>query len=74
MRKIVAWMLVVLLCVFAFVLYHLKVNPPVDSSLSTMYEVLSRPLQTTDVLLARAVPVNNVDEKEYGEAIARVMS
>lgn len=47
-----------------------KVQTPVESTLTRTYQVLGRPVQSLDRAFSRVIPIDNLDEKEFGEAIA----
>ncbi len=47
-----------------------KVQTPVESTLTRTYQVLGRPVQSLDRAFSRVIPIDSLDEKEFGDAIA----
>ncbi|APG29106.1 hypothetical protein A7E78_11080 [Syntrophotalea acetylenivorans] len=43
---------------------------PLESTLTRTYQVLGRPIQSLDRAFTRIIPIDSLDEKEFGEAIA----
>jgi beta-barrel assembly-enhancing protease len=53
-----------------YILYHKKSQPPLGASFSPVFQLLGKPTKSADKALARILPINQMDEKEYGDAIA----
>lgn len=53
-----------------FVLTKAKIRLPYESTLAPAFQLLGRPVKRMDRALTKVLPVDNIDEKEYGEAIA----
>lgn len=47
-----------------------RVQTPLESTLTRTYQVLGRPVQSLDRAFSRVIPIDSLDEKEFGEAIA----
>ena len=47
-----------------------RVQTPLESTLSRTYQVLGRPVQSLDRAFSRVIPIDSLDEKEFGDAIA----
>lgn len=54
----------------AWLLADRAADAPRDASFKPAFELLGRGAKTLDRALSRAVPVNELDEKEFGDAIA----
>jgi Zn-dependent protease with chaperone function len=48
-----------------------RARPPMDSSLVPVFQLLGKPVKSLDRAFTRMIPIDSLDEKEYGEAIAR---
>ncbi|MEZ4483087.1 MAG: M48 family metallopeptidase [Syntrophotaleaceae bacterium] len=70
------WRLLLLLALFALggslavQLARQRVQTPLESTLTRTYQVLGRPVQSLDRAFSRIIPIDSLDEKEFGEAIA----
>lgn len=47
-----------------------KIGAPVKATMAPAFENLGRPIDTVNRALTRVMPVNSLDEKKFGEAIA----
>lgn len=73
MKKIKIILLsIIALCgiIFIVTLNTTKINTPLHSTLNPAFQLIGRPVQTMNMGLSKIIPVNELDEKEYGEAIA----
>ncbi len=70
------WRFLLLLALFALggtlamQLARQRVQTPLESTLTRTYQVLGRPVQSLDRAFSRVIPIDSLDEKEFGEAIA----
>jgi predicted Zn-dependent protease len=73
MAKMRLVLLLVLLAIGGTLVVQLareRVRTPLESTLSRTYQVLGRPVQSLDRAFSRVIPVDSLDEKEFGDAIA----
>lgn len=56
--------------VLAVLLARHRVQTPLESTLTRTFQVLGRPVQSLDRAFSRVIPIDSLDEKEFGEAIA----
>lgn len=56
--------------ILAVQLARQRVRPPLESTLTRTYQVLGRPVQSLDRAFSRVIPIDSLDEKEFGDAIA----
>ena len=47
-----------------------KARPPLDSSLAPVFQLLGKPVKSLDRALTRVMPIDGLDEKAFGDAIA----
>ena len=52
-------------------LYKQKSQSPAGLSFSPIFQLIGKSTRSTDVALARILPINEMDEKAYGDAIAK---
>ncbi len=53
-------------------LWQARVQPPVESTLTSAFQIVGAPLKLADRLATRVLPVNELDEKELGDAYRAV--
>lgn len=51
-------------------LYLQKIQPPVNATLAPAFERVGKPIKAIDHTLSKVLPINDMDEAVYGEAIA----
>ncbi len=51
--------------------YHYNPTTPLEYTFTPAYELLGRSTKAFDRVLSKVIPVNSVDERQYGDAIAR---
>lgn len=58
-----------LLCGVALIvtLYHARIRSPLESTLTTSFQILGVPIKLGDRLASRMLPVDQLDEKELGD-------
>ncbi|MES2284198.1 MAG: M48 family metallopeptidase [Bacteroidota bacterium] len=54
-----------------FTLYKQKSRAPLGMSFSPVFQLIGKSTRSTDIALTRMLPIDQMDEKEYGEAIAK---
>ncbi|MEW6608656.1 MAG: M48 family metallopeptidase [bacterium] len=54
--------------------FRKQIKTPLSSTLAPFFQVLGIPVKSVDTAISRVIPVDVLDEKEYGEAIAKEMS
>jgi beta-barrel assembly-enhancing protease len=70
--RIIAFVLILATGIGLIVLLTGKKTPaPMKATMAPAFENLGRPIDTVNRALTRVMPVNSLDEKKYGEAIAR---
>lgn len=57
--------------VVVFHLYQKKAKAPLGLSFSPAFQLLGKSTSTLDIALTRILPINEMDEKAYGDAIAQ---
>ena len=68
-RKIFFLLLLVFGLIIFYFLYTEEKNTAFDSTLTPFYQILGKPILQINHLLNKLIPVDTLDEKEYGEAI-----
>jgi len=53
-------------------LYRAGINPPLESTFTSAFQVVGAPVKLADRVLSRVLPVGEVDEKELGDAYRRI--
>jgi len=53
-------------------LFSARVNPPLESTFTSAFQVIGAPVKLADRVLSRVLPVGEVDEKELGDAYRRI--
>ncbi len=53
-----------------YLLYQQKSQPPLGVSFSSVFQLLGKPTKSANKALSRLLPINQMDEKDYGDAIA----
>ncbi|MES2139652.1 MAG: M48 family metallopeptidase [Bacteroidota bacterium] len=54
-----------------FTLYKQKSRAPLGMSFSPVFQLIGKSTRSTDIALTRMLPIDQMDEKDYGEAIAK---
>lgn len=53
-----------------FTLYKQKSRAPLGLSFSPVFQLIGKSTRSTDIAIARILPIDQMDEKDYGDAIA----
>jgi beta-barrel assembly-enhancing protease len=53
-----------------YILYQKKSQPPMGISFSPVFQLLGKPVKSADKAITRLLPINQMDEKEYGDILA----
>ncbi|MCB1179477.1 MAG: M48 family metallopeptidase, partial [Leptospiraceae bacterium] len=69
MRKVLLLILICSISILVFFLYQQEKNTVMESTLAPFYQILGKPILMADKVLNKTIPVNNADEKKYGESI-----
>lgn len=69
-QKIVLPLLLLFGLVLSTKLYVEKLQPPLASTLAPAFQIAGKTTGALNQALSKVIPVNELDEKEYGEAIA----
>jgi predicted Zn-dependent protease len=69
MRVIFLVILLLIGIVLSFFLYKEKKKTEFSSTLAPFYQILGKPVQIASKSLTKVLPVDSMDEKEYGDAI-----
>lgn len=51
------------------VLYRMASAPPIDASFAPLFQLLGRPTKAASSALTRVMPIGDIDEKRFGDAI-----
>ncbi|MBC7451199.1 MAG: M48 family metalloprotease [Cytophagales bacterium] len=54
-----------------FTLYKQKSRAPLGLSFSPVFQLIGKSTRSTDIALTRMLPIDQMDEKDYGDAIAK---
>lgn len=55
----------------AVVSFKKQIKTPLSSTLAPFFQILGMPVRAVDTAISKIIPINALDEKEYGEVIAK---
>lgn len=73
MKKLRSLILLLLLVgggVLTYVLYQERTTTPLHSSLAPAFQLLGKSTKSIDIALTRVIPIDETDEKDYGDMVA----
>lgn len=72
-RGHIVFLLLILLggAFIVFTLYKQKSRAPLSLSFSPVFQLIGKSTRSTDIALTRILPIDQMDEKDYGDAIAK---
>ncbi len=56
---------------FIGVLCRQKKSPPLSSTFTSLFQVVGKPFKYTDIAVTKILPINQMDEKDYGDEMAQ---
>ena len=59
-------------CGLVALLYRAGINPPLESTFTSAFQVIGAPVKLADRALSRVLPVGELDEKELGDAYRHI--
>ncbi len=69
-RKVIFLLLISVGIALSGFLYFRQIKPLISGSLAPAFEVLGKSTQSISRMMTKTVPISDLDEKEYGDAIA----
>ncbi len=72
LRLVVLGVLGVCGAVLVAVLYHSRIHPPLESTLTTSFQILGVPVKLADRVVSRVLPVSDLDERSLGDVYHRL--
>ncbi|MCB1141656.1 MAG: M48 family metalloprotease [Leptospiraceae bacterium] len=69
MIKLIPYILSLLGFLLSFGIYKFELNTIYSSTLAPFFQIIGKPIRTMNKALTKMIPVDSLDEKEYGDAI-----
>ena len=68
MIKLIPYILSLLGFLLSFGIYKFELNTIYSSTLAPFFQIIGKPIRTMNKALTKMIPVDSLDEKEYGDA------